>query len=396
MRALVISFLFPNRVHPGYGVFVLNRVRAVSRYCNVAVIAPVQKYLLIAGFLSRPDTRAVPERDNLGGVNAWYPRFSVVPRFLKLLDGLTFWLAVQRALAMADGPGNPAFDVIDIHWTYPDAVAGLALSRRSGRPYIVTLRGHEAFYDTEWSVRRWLVAHALRRADAVVALSDELAQKAIRLGVSPSRVHVIYNGVDTGRFSPAPENERRARVGMPVGQRIVLSVGRLTQAKGHHDVIRAVAALRTRHDIALYIVGGVNPEQDYGPALRELVRDLGLENVHFVENVDHADLPDWYGAADLFCLATRREGCPNVVLESIACGTPVVASAVGSIPEIIEPGVNGTLVQALTPEAFASAIDSALVRPWDRNAVAATMQSWNWDACGRQVRDLYEAVVNKQ
>jgi teichuronic acid biosynthesis glycosyltransferase TuaC len=104
-------------------------------------------------------------------------------------------------------------------------------------------------------------------------------------------------------------------------------------------------------------------------------------------------LPSWYGAADLFCLATHREGSPNVVFEALACGTPVVATDVGAIAQVVSPGENGYLAPPNDVAALAERIEQALGTRWDRGRIATEMDKWAWSRCGAQVREVYEALA---
>jgi teichuronic acid biosynthesis glycosyltransferase TuaC len=395
-RVLAVSYLFPNSATPGYGVFVLNRLRAVARTVAMAVVAPVQWYPFMKhldGALSR--SGGVPEEETIEGLRVQHPKFATIPRFLKSLESLTYYLALRSAVARLRKNGLlDGFDIVDAHWTYPDAVAGLLLARSTAARLIVTVRGHEALYREEISLRRWLLALALRRADAVVALSDELKAAVLRLGVSPGKVHVIPNGVDLSTFLPVEQRIARQRLGLPEEGQIVLSVGRLTRNKGHQHIIRAVAALRSR-GLHTYIIGGVNPEDDFEGELRSLVGELEMDNVHFIGNVAHRDLHLWYSAADVFCLASHREGCPNVVLEALSCGTPVVASNVGAISEFVVPGENGQLVELAEIGGLVDTLRPALEKAWDRRAIHEAMLSRGWEDCARKVIALYEGVLRK-
>ena len=182
LSVLVLSYLFPNRAQPGYGIFVLNRLKAVQKHCNIKVIAPVQWYPLIRWVRGTLWGQAIPRRDEIDGLEVNHPRFLVIPRYLKWIDGISYWWSVRSVLKkMGGGPGYD-YDLVDVHWTYPDIVAGYLLARKSGKRFIVTVRGHEALYEDERSIRRWLVAYLLRRADFVIALSAELRAKVVALG----------------------------------------------------------------------------------------------------------------------------------------------------------------------------------------------------------------------
>lgn len=391
MKILALSYLFPNPAHPEYGIFVHSRLKAVQERCSVKVIAPLQSYPLRN--LLRPGLAMAPGgggMTSMGGVETWYPRFTVIPRYLKSLDAFSCYLAV-RPLADRMFREGYAFDVIDTHWTYPDILSAYLLSRRYRRPFIVTVRGKEALYPGERGGRKLILDWCLRRAAAVVALSSELASLVVELGVDRSRVRVILNGVDAGNFSLLDQGEARQRLGLSGERKILLSVGRLTEAKGHQHIIDALRLLGDRHRLELHLIGGVNPESDYSVKLKRQVAALGLDNVVFHSGVPHDQLIHWYNAADFFCLASHGEGCPNVVLEAMACGTPVVVSDVGSVRDIVAHEGDGVIAKDC--DSFHEALGQALSGEWDRRAIAERMKMRTWQDCARQVVELYQEVA---
>jgi glycosyltransferase involved in cell wall biosynthesis len=395
-NVLALSYLFPNRAQPGYGVFVLNRLRALREFCDIKVIAPIQWYPFLRAMRGALWAMPVPARETIEDLDVFHPRFVVIPRYWKWLDAITYFWAVRSVVKELARREQFRFDLIDVHWTYPDIVAAYWLARSAGKKFSVTVRGHEALYAEERTIRRWLVARYLRRADSVVTLSAELRDRVLALGVAPGKVRVVLNGVDQARFHPLDRSKCRTELGISADKRIIISVGRLTAGKGHQEIIRSVAALGARHDIDLYVIGGINPEEDFGRQLTQLVAELGLRNVHFVDRVSHDRLAVWYGAADVFCLASAREGCPNVVLESLACGTPVVATDVGAVAEVVADGENGYLVQLDDPDSLTAALGRALERSWNRDAISARMQQWGWARCADEIRDIYASLTSHE
>lgn len=392
-NVLVLSYLFPNRAQSDYGVFVLNRLKAVAELCNVRVIAPVQWYPLIDRVRSSLRGTRIPIREVIGGLDVYHPRFPVIPRFLKWIDAISYlWAAVEitRTLLRRE---VFAFDIVDVHWTYPDVVAGYFLARNRGTKWVVTVRGHEALYQEERSIRRWLVAQFLRRADFVVTLSAELQDKVIALGVQPAKTQVVLNGVDLAHFHRMDRDMCREQLGLTREKRIIVSVGRVTEGKGHQELVRMMRAVGTAEEVELFIIGGVNPEGDFTRTLTDLIAELGLNNVHIVDKVDHKQLPKWYCAADLFCLATKREGCPNVVLEALACGTPVVVTDVGAVREIVADGKNGYVIDLAHLSSLADVVRKALDKAWSRNGIAEDMVNWGWAACAQQVVGVYRKAI---
>jgi len=393
VNVLALSYLFPNRAHPSYGIFVLNRLKAAHEHCSMRVVAPVQWYPFMAWLRGALWSADVPRHEIIEGLDVHHPRFPVIPRYMKWFDALSYYWAALSVVKRLRGESFE-MDLIDAHWTYPDVVAAYWLARRYRKPFIVTVRGHEALYLEERTLRRRMVAYYLRKADLVVTLSEELRDKVVGLGVAPQRARVVLNGVDRSRFRRMDQADCRARLGLPQDKRILISVGRFTENKGHHDIIKALPTIQRRYPLELYIIGGINPEDSFEKELRTLIADLGLTNVHLLGKVDHDRLPTWYGAADLFCLATHREGCPNAVLEALSCGTPAVVAEVGAVRALIKPGENGYLLTSYETESIARALIQALDHEWERGRIAAGMESWGWSRCGQQVVELYHAVTN--
>ena len=395
LNVLALSYLFPNTAQPAYGIFVLNRLKAIHKYCDVNVIAPIQWYPFIHHVRGAMRGPGVLRSTEIEGLAVFHPRFVVIPRFMKWIDAITFWISARSVVKKQSMLQTFKYDLVDVHWTYPDIVAGYLLAKRRNKKFIVTIRGHEALYDNESSLRRWLVAYFLRKADFVITLSDELRDKVIGLGIAAEKSKTVLNGVDIQHFRPLNRDECRRQVGVPIDSKVMVSVGRVTEGKGHQDLVRIMPSLNKCGSVELYIIGGVNPEDDFTHTLHKMIADLNLKNVHLVDSVSHDQLPLWYSAADLFCLASKREGCPNVVLEALACGTPVVVTNVGSVSELIVPGENGALVELAQLDSLGQVVSSALEKSWDRTRIAARMANWGWDACAVRVVEIYESLLGK-
>jgi teichuronic acid biosynthesis glycosyltransferase TuaC len=370
-RLNVLSFttLFPNRACPHHGLFVKNRLAHMARYCELTVVAPVN---------ITQDPRAVwrtPQRDLQNGLVVLHPRFAVVPGLFKHWDGdLLFRQTMPqiRGILPVD-----QYDVVDAHYAYPDGVAGQRLASAMHRPFVITLRGSDINVLSGFARRRRRIQETLQRAGAVVTVSRALAGQAAALGADPRKIHVIPNGVDTEVFFPRSKHDARLQIGWPVDAHVLLSVGRLAAIKGFDLLIHAVHAVRDRlkKDVRCYIVG----EGELRTALEKDIRQRNLaKEVVMPGWIPPAQLPLWYTAADLFCLPSHNEGCPNVVLESLACGTPVVATDVGGVSELVREGVSGRLVKRRSVEELSTCIASALEARWDQGAIlrSEAVRSW--------------------
>jgi glycosyltransferase involved in cell wall biosynthesis len=296
---------------------------------------------------------------------------------------------IQRTIALG------RYDLVDVHYAYPDGVAGDKLARRLGKPFVLSLRGSDIHLLTKFPKRRELIRSTLKRADAVVAVSSDLRQEAVELGADPNKVYVMPNGVDTAVFFPRDWREARQALGWPLDHEVILSVGRLVPVKGFNLLIRAMREVRERLGrlVRCYIVG----EGESRSNLENEVRRLGLEQEVILPGPVSPDrLPLWYSAANLFVLLSQNEGCPNVVLEALACGTPVVAAAVGGLPELVREGVCGLLVKDRSEAEAARRIEQALRMKWDRALIGSSESVKDWDDVARAQVRLFEDVVQAQ
>ncbi|WP_321391015.1 glycosyltransferase [uncultured Desulfuromusa sp.] len=392
IKVLALSYLFPNPENPGYGVFVFNRLQAVKKYCDVKVIAPQQWFPFLNYLRRTPASKSSKTYVKFKGMDVFYPRFFSIPKYLKWLDALFYFFAILPTVFYLKHKKSYDFDIVDVHWTFPDILAGFILARFYKKKFIVTIRGKEALYLNEAGGRRWILNYCLKKADSVICLSSELKKLVQDVGVDPDKIEVIYNGIDPGTFSYLDQKMARNELLLPVDKKIIVSVGSLIRRKGHHILIENMANLSIGHDVDLYIVGGINPEGDYSLELKQLVAEKKITNVHFVEPVDHSQLPYWYAAADLFCLATAGEGCPNVVLESMACGCPVVVSDVGAVSDIVRVPQDGLIVKADEND-WEEKIETALRSKWDRKKIADRISTMDWDSCAKQVVEQYNDAL---
>lgn len=316
-------------------------------------------------------------------------------------------LAARRAVARQVAARR--FDLVHAHWLVPNAVAAAPLRRRppapgrSGRPaFAAGLHGSDVFLAERPGVRR-AARFALGRTDLLTGCSPELVDRVCALGFPRERSAVIPYGVDVAAFSPGRERGRgwRERLGIPAEAPLVLGVGRMATKKGFHVLMEALpSVLAARPEVHVVLAGG-------GDRLAELraAASRWPGRVHLPGPARHDELPDLFRAADLFVMpavhdpAGNVDGLPNVVLEAMASGLPVVASRVSGIPLAVEDQETGLLV----PEADAAALAAALARLLGDPAAAREMgergrrraeAELTWDAVAARYRQAYLAALS--
>lgn len=382
IRMLVITTLFPNSVQPRHGIFVSTRLRQLvdSGEVTAEVIAPVPWFPLkhdrfgVYGKYAR-----VPNVEQLDDITVHHPRYLVVPKIGMLLTPFTLAFAIWRAIRKLRCEAEQ-FDLIDAHYFYPDGVSAAIVSKITGIPCFITARGSDINVIGSMRLPGRMIRWASRQAKACIAVCQALKNRMVELGISKDSITVLRNGVDTRLFRVNPDavslHDDRPRS--------ILSVGNLIKLKGHDLVIEALVQLP---DVRLTIVGD-GPERSH---LHELAVTMGVsDRVQFVGNISQSELVIIYQSADALVLASSSEGMANVILESIACGTPVVATDVGGAKEVLVQDDFGRLLTDRSPSAIAEGVRSVMKLPLDSHANQLFVELFSWDKTTKGLLKLFE------
>lgn len=358
VHVLSLATLYPRPSRPAFGVFVETRLALYAQAfpeTTLRVISPQ------AWFERAP---AVEVRR---GLNVLRPRCWPLPGTAEWWGDAYFATVYARAVRRYIAQfGRP--DVIDAHFLYPDGAAAARVAEQLGIACVLTARGSDVTY---WMQRPRVRARVLRAAETaacVVSVSQALRRDAIAAGMAADKIITLRNGVDTQVFRPA-EDRAALRQRLGFNGFAVLSVGHLIARKGHDIVIDALPA-----DAQLHIVGTGGDER----RLRAQAAASG-KRVTFHGSVAPQYMPDFFAAADVLMLASSHEGMANVLLESMACGTPVIASDVGGARETVSAEA-GMVVNARTAEAFAAAMASLRRCPLERAGVRRCAEALSWSA----------------
>ncbi len=391
IRILSFTTLFPNLAQPTHGVFVENRLRHLilsTRVTNIAVVAPVPWFPagLAPLFPGYAKFAFVPHEETRGSLHVIHPRYPVIPKIGMTLAPalLCAWcLPVVRRMQRQCGD----FDLIDAHYVYPDGLAAVMIGKIIGKPVVVTARGTDINLIPRYRLPREFIRWAAKGAAGLIAVSQALKDEMTTLGIDPARITTLRNGVDLEMFRPFDRRTERAKLGLS-GATLV-SVGALIPRKGH-DLIISALALLPRHSL---LIVGEGPE---GAALEQLAKRLGVANrVRFLGRIDHRDLAPIYSAADALVLASSREGWPNVLLEAMACGTPVVASNIWGNPEVVTRPEAGVLMKERSVEGVAAAVNTLFARLPDRALTRSYAEDFSWDETSQGQIRLFERILGR-
>lgn len=389
MKLLLFSSYFPNGADPVRGTFNLQQAKALSNRCELAVMAPIQWFPVKLWHGAGPS--AAPYFEHVEGLPAWHPRYALTPGIAR--DTYPAQMAAAVVPHLARIRRKFPFDVLLATWAFPDVVVGALAARLLGVPLLAKVHGSDINVQSRYPLRRPQIRWAINRAEKVLAVSGALRTRLLELGIPEHKILVHHNGIDRERFQLRDSGEARRELGLDPAGKHVLFVGYLVEAKALHILLEAVARLRqqNRLDFTTHLVGCGPLEAE----LRGRAAALGVQDVvRFQGRRPHSEVPTWMAAADVFCLPSIREGCPNVMLEALASGRPVVATRVGGIPELARED-NALLVPPADPEALAGALTEALSRGWDPAALRQSVAGYSWETSADALITAAEASLSR-
>jgi teichuronic acid biosynthesis glycosyltransferase TuaC len=385
LRIAVVTAHFPSSAQPTHGRPAYQTVRVLTETCAVQVFYPHATYPA----LLRPRTRIYRGIDpaySLPGVNAAYYNYPALPALSRPFNG---HLAARTLL-----PHVRAFapDLIFSYFLYPDGYAALKLGKALKVPVVVMGVGSDVHNIKD----RFSAMHTrtvVRNADFVLAISEDLRQRIVDMGARPAKTRAIVSGCDLAVFHPMDRIDARQKLNIDPLCEAVVYIGRMDVRKGLRELVEASVSLHSaRPNMRVYLIGAGADRSAIDSAIQAA---NAADYIHALPECSFDEVATWMTAADLVTLPSYMEGCPNVVLEALACGRPVVATSVGGIPELMPPRIVdqcGRLVPPRDPAALASAIESVLDQTWDAAAIAANAGR-GWPTVAAEVMEVFKPLV---
>lgn len=392
LRVLLFSTLFPHEGESTLGVFVQNRLEHLIKDTGVqaTVIAPVPWFPLKGKVFGRYGRAACANKvSSEKSYTVYHPRYLVIPKIgMRLTPIFLTWCAKRQFKKLAK-IGNQ-FDVIDAHYLYPDGVAAAKLAGRNNLPFVMTARGSDVTQIAQMHSPRKSILWASSLASHIITVSLSLKHRLVDMGLPETSISSLRNGVDTVRFKPVLDAKAKVcnETGIDVDKPIVLFAGWLIPRKRVDIVIDALASLPDAQGV---IVGDGELKNE----LAALVRHHGIDDrVVFVGQKKPEDMATYMSAADVFCLPSEREGWANVMLEAMACGTPVVSRAVDGALELITDQRVGSLVEGSDPSDYSAALSGILTAGLDREFIREYSKKFGWQATSRAQLEIFQAAVD--
>ena len=390
MKLLTFTSLFPNNTEQNKGIFIKQRISALAKLCEIKVIAPVAWFpgkSLVSRYFKK--IKMLEKQDDLV---VYHPKYFYTPKIFRSLYGIFYFLSlylfVKRIRKKFD------FDIIDAHWAYPDGLAAVLIAKLLRKKVSISLRGSDINRFPKSFLLRSQIRFALNNADLVISVSRFLGEDAKRIGVKKNII-IIPNGADPKLFKQRDKNKARNKLNLPKDKQIILAIGGLIKRKGFNYLIEAIQhILEQRKDILLLIIGKGGVEGNETDNLKKQIKIMGLKNyVNLLLQKPHKELPWWINSCDVFCLPSLREGYPNVLVEALACGKPVIATNAYGAREIVKDKKYGFLVKRKDVPELASALTNAMNKKWNAKEISRYGRSNSWQDVAKKIESEFRRIL---
>ncbi|MDP5141549.1 glycosyltransferase [Rheinheimera baltica] len=354
-RLVVISNLYPLPWEPERATFNRQQFAQLEDAFEMSVLVPVS---FIVWF---KNIRQIKQSATLR-----YVPYFFTPKFGRRFYSYFMYLSLLLHSGLWIRRHKP--EIILASWAFPDAVASSWLAKLYRCRFFFKVHGSDIHLHGEEEARARQIVAAAKQAKGVISVSAELKQQMVQLGIARDKIHVVYNGVDHNLFSQKCER--------PIPENYLLFVGNLKKDKGVMELLQAFGEVSLRYPKLKLLVAG---RGDMRQSMEQyLCGQVFRDKVELLGSVAHSVLPQLMQHAELLVLPSYHEGVPNVLLEAMAAGTPVVASAVGGIPEVVKPELSGLLVPSADAAALTQTLILALQKDWCRSDIVQHASQFTW------------------
>ncbi|TWX67625.1 glycosyltransferase [Colwellia sp. C1TZA3] len=364
---VIISNLYPLPWEPNRATFNRQQFAQLDNDFNKSVMVPIA---LPDWFAHRKE---IKQTENVRYVPYFYlpkfgRRFYSAMMFVSIMLHSGFWLMRKKPKKILAS------------WAFPDAIAASWISKLFNCDFYFKVHGSDINLHGKVPARAKQIVNASKRALGILSVSQALADEMVAMGINKEKIHVIYNGVDHQKF-----HLKQATVNKKTDD-YLLYVGNLKKEKGVIELLKGFALINEQYPaLKLLYAGPGNMRSEISSQAKYLA--VG-NKVIFLGSVDHDQLPKLISQARLLALPSYNEGVPNVVLEAMACGTPVLVSNVGGIPEVVDERICGKIISARSHLAVAEGLEHILSRTWDKEKIQQHSLQFSWQNNSQQLLQM--------
>ena len=398
-----ITHQFPSGSHNKSGMFIYRTVKELAAYFPVSVIClhpytpPIismvknrKGYKNIYKQWKEVHPKKLVKPKGLDNINVIYVKYLRPPRGkLDFLEGWFAYYAVKKKIKNLLSGGK---DLFHANWLFPVGKATELLSKKFGIPYIITLRGSDINL-LELNSINWNSADSiLKNSNKITSVSSFLLNecKKKKLSIDDKKIYITHNFYDSKLFIIKDKLLARKNINIDNNFKIIFYAGGLRKLKNVDILINSISQISEEYRLKLFIAGSGYEENN----LRSLVEEKNIkDSVIFVGKLDTKKIIEYYNAADLFCLVSKNEGLPNVIVESLLCGTPVIATSVGEIPNLIDEGINGYLVEPNSILSLSQKIQLGFETPWNRDILRESISFLSNENVLQEYNHIYKEFV---
>lgn len=384
---IIFSNSFPNPLQPHRGIYIEQMVAAAGDSINSIIVCPLPwapKISIIKKFSSYYLYSRIPNEYDYNGHHVYAPKYLVIPK-ISWLSPISMAISIYPLMKKIITSIKPV--LINAQNVFPEGIAAIWLGKRLGVPVVISALGSDINESSNNRIRLDMTVRALQKAKSITAVSNLLCEKIIGMGIQPNKVHYIPNGVDSDLFQLRNKVFCRKKLNLYTKKKILLFVGKFREVKGIEYLLKALGLLKKQNKLGFYTV--LIGDGDLKGKINQAINEYALnEQVLLPGNREHNEVSNWMSAADVFCLPSLREGMPNVVLEALSSGLPVVASSVGAIPDLLNDDT-GILVPAADHVSLASAIDIAINKEWVPEHIRSSIVDLTWEKTAAKYLDVF-------
>lgn len=400
IKVLIVTFSFPTKHNPTAGIFILNQLKELRKFCDIKVLFPYAYVPKIIPSKKYNKYSQIEEKEIIEGFEVYHPKYAMIPRLSLVKKFLSQSLVIEGLISfklskkMADSlmrEFNP--DIVHMHSSLGEGLIGSRLKKLYKKPLVLTVHGEDITKHSKKLFSKQLTKFTINNSDTIICVSKFLENDIRKLGIKDKKFFVSPMGAKTDRFKPKNKQEARKRLNLPLDKKIILFVGHLIERKGVIYLIKAMQEVIKKEKNALCLVIGGGAEEN---KLKKASSDLGLGNyIKFLGQKTNEKVAPYMNACDIFVLPSLNEGLPVVLCEALACGKPVVATAVAGTPELVAKDV-GYLVRPKNPKDLEEKITLALNKKWNKNEILERAKLFSAKHCAEKVVNVYKELLKNK